>query len=646
MAQNLGDIVLGSYSAVQDASQRRFQRGVQTRQLEQQDRRLGQMDEQLSISRAADKRAQDEADRLSGIQANDQFISQLDAVNLVSADRLSLNVAALTEGIESGDGTITAVALEIANRSGLLPEGSVAESIQRAPNGGFAVTVRNADGSIGAVTDDGSSDPESRVVTLNPGQLSKISNTIYQTSILPNSSFNATDMRVQLTRIEADSKWAELVGLKAEVLNAVPVEGGARRAAINAVSAAESPEEESEILGQIGADLGMPASESDQIIGRNREMRRRSAETRTRDIEETLADKQAQLKSAQDRAARTKGRAKDSALSQARRLDKEIKGLQGELEGTPSQTEMTLSTPEAEQEAEQVASFTQGKSTSEISDAISSGDLVVTAATQRQVAASLEEQGIRELRDLLRLNDKDRAIARAAILASSPNATIQAQMSKEISNIFETGTASISAKDERTFEQNDRTLRLRARELSRTIETDLRARTDNATDLAAKFVTSAQNIFFGEDGSENNLDPEAANIFTRTILAPYLLEAGNKAQSPEEFNAYQRGLSPALSLTVAAFAAEEEGGFKETVLSFFRADSEDVLSTTDFDLSRVKATFDKDGSVEQFFYTDAGGSPTDEAIDANVIRDLNDDIYKIVAAAARRNTNTSENSES
>ena len=650
MAQNLGDIVLGSYQAVQDASQRRFQRGVQTRELEQQDRRLSQFDEQLDISRAADQRAQAEADRTNLIRSRDAFIQTLDTEGYVSADRLSINVDALAEGIEKGSGTAATAALKIANMSGLLPEGSTAESIERMPDGGHAVTVRNPDGSLGAVTDDGSSDPESRVVILAPGVLSKVSNTIYQTKILPLSSFNASDMRMQLTRIDADSAnsalmdQANMLVYKTEVINAVPVERGAQRAAINAVSAAETPEEEAEILEKIGADLGIAAPETGQI-GRNREMRDRSAATVAARAEEKLANKQAQLKSAQDRAARTTGRAKDSALSQARRLEEEIKGLQGEPEGTPSQTEITLATPEAEQEVEQVVSFAQDKSTSEISDAISSGDLTVSAGTQRQVAASLEDKGIRELKDLLRLNDRDRAIARAAILASSPNATIQAQMSKEISNIFETGRASISAKDERAFQQNEQTLRLRAGELKRGLDNDLTGRTDNATRLASDFTSAAQKLFFGEDGSENNLNSTAATEFTRTILAPYLLKAAN-SRSAEEAAIYQRGISPSLSLTVAAFAAEEEGGIAESLLSFFRADSEDVLSTTDFDLSRVKATYDADGRIKQFFYLDADGAPADEAIDAGVIRDLNDDIYKIVAAAARRNTNTPENSES
>jgi hypothetical protein len=96
-------------------------------------------------------------------------------------------------------------------------------------------------------------------------------------------------------------------------------------------------------------------------------------------------------------------------------------------------------------------------------------------------------------------------------------------------------------------------------------------------------------------------------------------------------------MSPAISTTVAAMAAEEKGGFTETLVSFFRADAVDTVSSTDFDLARVRVE-KKNGRPTRFYYTDERGAPVDEAVDAKDLQNLNGQVYKIVLDAAEYNS--------
>ena len=120
---------------------------------------------------------------------NDQIITGYQALNILDpTDPTKFNREAIRAGIERGDAPYIDLLLAAATNSGSLPEGTVAESIQPLPNGGYAVTVRNADGSQGAVTEDASSRPDSRVVEFSPGRLAGIADLTYKTTVLSNQS--------------------------------------------------------------------------------------------------------------------------------------------------------------------------------------------------------------------------------------------------------------------------------------------------------------------------------------------------------------------------------------------------------------------------------------------------------------------------
>jgi hypothetical protein len=220
------DGILGGAQSVQAYGQQQFQNKLNTAKFEEQKRQYDQSYalnvEQFNINdvynKDANKRlnAQEarDADK-AGIDAvtaaNDKYYETLDMGGYLSQDRMSLNYNKINEDIAAGRnsdrfGAAEQIILGFATQFGNLPEGSKATSVEALEGGGYAITVTNADGSKGVVTEDGTSGPESSVVRFQPGQLGRLANTQFQREVATNTTkFDATVMRTNLNLIDADS---------------------------------------------------------------------------------------------------------------------------------------------------------------------------------------------------------------------------------------------------------------------------------------------------------------------------------------------------------------------------------------------------------------------------------------------------------
>lgn len=749
MAQDIGSAILAGVQGVQALSQQRASNRLARDRLAQEERRLGLLGRQVQVEEDTNKRAADEAARLDVIRGNDQFVQAWNAAGLLAPNMLEINGDALRKGIESGNRTAIQFGLDLVNRSGELPEGSVAEAIQPLPEGGYAITVRNKDGSRGAVTVDGSSEPDSEVVRFEAGKLANLGNLYYQTEVVSNSSLiSPTIYRAQEGRVKADAERNEIIDRIARrkaVLEALPREGGARRAAANALASASSVEEEEQILSALESDVfntsptqtarpaasssaptatqssepsPPPVASSPSVSSAIPQLNQRAYERAKADpaalqavgngfnknelislyayslrlgdvdtaarLEPYLMRRhdvsQSELGGIKDQIANVRREAGDNmnipaavmdaaantaaevgtALGFGERAAQERANRAATIlseirNGTPpAATEQPVSIavtdPNARAEIRSITESISGRSASEVDRDINAGRISVSPATATAVAADLRSKGITSVEGLLQLNDRHRALARAVIIATEKDPNIRKQMSEEMSNIFETGDVSLSRQE---FEQQEidrdrnaiardrnsidrATLNVRMAELRRNLFKDGMERTDKAIDLGAQFIEGTNKIFFGEDGTERNLDRATAARFTNSIMGPYMYRA-LRSQTKAEGQAALSAMSPALSVTVAALAAEEEGGFVETLVSFFRADAVDAFSSTDFDLARVRVE-KKNGRPVRFYYTDERGAPLDEAVDAKALQDLNGQVYKLVLDAAEYNS--------
>ena len=643
MAGNLADIALGSFTGVRNMRQQRFDNDAKTRQLgqidrelkqqdrtqDQKDREMGQEDTQLTIndriakvSESAEQRSVDAAGNVAVTTGNDQYIDTLNSAGLLSSDMLSLSKDKFRSGIEGGDATINKVALDIITKSGELPQGSVASNIQALPDGRYAITVTNADGSMGAITEDTSSTPQSKVVEFEAGRLTNLGNLYYQTKVANNSSLiSATRIRAELGRVNSDAERNEilekyeLLVTKAAVLDSTPAEGGASRQVAGIIAGAADTEEEATLVSNIAGDI---APEKNKINPRTlKAFVNRINDSVPKDANTTMVP-------GMERPAVEKV----------------------PVPGKTFPVEITES---------EVALNVDGKTNEEVDEAIESGEIAPTLEEAKQVAQSMRDLGINKLAEMLRLNDKDRAVARAVIISMETDPARRRGLSDEINNIFESsrGTASVSLKEEMDLDLENRKLaysnksltQTRANFVQKTKEWET-AQYKTALDESAAWTEATNKVWFGEEGKDSNLNAKTARMVFRRHMPQMMLKAVNSA-TPEDAKVRFKAVGGVLGTAIAAMAQEDEGGFIETFISFTRDEAEDNVSAMDFDLSRVRPVYKTDPSTRKktvvaYYYMDAQGKPLSERIMADEFAAIDAEMEKIIRTAAIYNDNKKE----
>lgn len=760
MAQDVGSAILAGIQGVQQMSAQRSRNQLAQRQLAQEERRLGILDRQVSVQEANQKIADTEAANKRETAENTEFIQSLASGNYLSPDLSSINTNRLADGIRNGDRVAITHALNIANRSGLLPEGSVAESLQVMPNGSFGITVRNKDKSTGAVTVDGSSGPESEVVQWTPETLAGVSNVLYQTKIVSNNNgVNPLILRAYAQQIDADATSNEnldRISRMQEAINSTP-DGGARRALINAFGAASGDAQATDrLLDQVEADYaasgrpvgrrranrsgtlstsGQPAAAPPAApatadttpaqaapavdpkldgmykrlapelegITRNRAKNIVGAgDTGTNETVALLKDPKAfsneevagiydiavrngdentatylkdvmlnrgyadadirrrRAKVEADVEKEAAARSRDLAASTAQRSrDERLARIRGEAPASGNQAP-----PAGGVSA--VAAQVDGRPTTDVDRAIASGEIQVTPDTAAAVQRDLQSKGITNIRQLARLNDRDRALARAVILAVEKDQAIRAAKAQEISNIFDNPAGSVSLTRQefeqqeigretnrinainaqtsrinaRTNQVNAATSRVNAQNAANRLRYDIDKlsleRGDTAVTVGQTFMDGTRKIFWNEDDKQYELSAETSRTFLATIMPRMLLKANN-APTQREADILVQSMNQGFSLALAGLASEEIGGLKETWLSIWREDAVNNVDSTDFTLSRVRVQKDGKGNPVAFYYTTADGRPVDEAVPASVVQKADANLYRVLVKASEAN---------
>jgi hypothetical protein len=508
--------------------------------------------------------------------------------------------------------------------SGLLPPGTKDVKVVRGPNGTYALQTVNADGSPGMVTVDGSSNPDSEVAQFPT--LSSLVNNLnhtYMTKVLPmQDRFNPNTARNYIDFSDAVLDEINVVNKLPE-----PVQRGVIGGMANLD---DQPEQQQEFVNQVKQDtLGAestPEPEPEPEVDN-------SARIQTlRDGIERLTNRRARLK-------------EGSPLIE--KIDLEVNKLREELSGLQN-PQPEFDSPELDAKAQVV----EDKTPEQIQESVESGETVLEDAEIVAVQQDLQRSGVKNVTDLQKVSRRKQAVAIAAILASEPDANVRAAKAKELSNILETGRLSTSAKEERTMDQNDATIanqranvELRAGELARGLRSDARAarkdsegREDAATDDTVGLLNETTQIFTGELGNETPNGFKAKQFASKVL--PILRQRATSSKVAGEAAKFNQAIDAGLSMMIAGLAAEEEGGFVETLkdmVPFGRDDVSESFTTGDFSLSRVRMRTDKDGRPEMFFYVDASGGILDEGVTASDLRKLDNTAYNLIVQRVRRN---------
>jgi hypothetical protein len=640
----------------------------------------------------------------AGIEAvtatNDKYYETLDVGGYIAQDRMSLNIDKIRQGIENGDGQAIQLVLGFATQFGNLPEGSVAESVKALPEGGYAVTVRNADGSMGVVTEDGSRNPNAAVVRFEAGQLGKLANTQFQREVLTNTTkFDPTTMRTTLNLIDADSKKQAVNDqdqdflaekqYEKQVVDTAKQTGSVELVrGVEGAIAAGGPE----ATAAIGADLGVPkptvstddsepapqpteptepseptepwslesvdrgttggrlirniegaGNRNKNPLGKKADERKGSDWFKNQQTEKLMARKEQLEKQV---AAGPKGdRRYPMNPAVAGRLHEEQKRELEQINAYVDKDKPALfaADPATDAVAEQAA----GKTTEQIAEGVNAGTIKVDQATVQTVAEKLRREGIKEIRDLKRLSAKDSAIARAAIIASSPDATIRERMLQEIVNIFDNpyNSPSVSKKDMLSLQDSAADRTYKYKNLANDIAKTRRSWNDAANKEASDVLAGALEIFYGPTGEDQFFDYDSAAKFLRgKPFNKFNIWLKQSDRTDEEIANAMPGMAATLSLTLAAMAGEESGGIRESVIDFISRDEvEDSTDPADFDVSRIRVDdtgVDKNGKSKatKIYYTDEDGNILDEEGGLQALKDLHPEMYRNALQIAIYNT--------
>jgi hypothetical protein len=490
---------------------------------------------------------------------------------------------------------------------------------------------------MGAVTEDGSSTPQSKIVEFEAGRLTNLGNLYYKTKVANNSSLlSPTRIQAELNRVTSDAerneilKKYELIQQKADVLESTPKEGGASRQVAGVLAGAEEQggEAEETVVSQVTDDIApeknkiktrAPVSSYDRTLPSRTKAAKTSGPT-VEDLDASIAQAEKNLNEA-------KGPSKPALRQRLDKLKSDRKAIAPQEEVFPIYISESL-----------LAKKVNGRTDAEVDADIESGEIKATEEEAQQVAQSMKDQGITNLSEMLRLNDKERSIARAVIISMEPDPSRRKAMSDEINNIFETsgGYASISKKDEMDADYKNKSLTQSRASLTQSTREWLATQHDSALSEAEEWTKIVNNTWYGEDGDEVNLDRDTATIVFRKHAPAMLLKAQNSA-TPQEAAIRYKALSAAISTGVAALAAEEEAGIftLENWDSFFRPNAEDNVEATDFDISRVAPVKNGKGEITGYYYmTPDGGKVNDEIVTVEALQSLSPEIEKMVRDAA------------
>ena len=559
----------------------------------------------------------------------------------------------------------------------------------------LGVRVKNSDGTQGVITENGTREPNDNVIEFTAEKIAGLMDTKYRQNVLAKQDMynltvgsvgrnikNIIDSRDELAtaqRLDAeknagrldkrfDLKKAKTLDDEIKVTEVADSLGGQNRAAGRALLSTISPEnidDRDEIIKQVAPEVGVVPGEtsepteegkvegdttsvSEEIQAKEAELaeikgqKARSAEARElrreiaqlkqqekgeRPKEETKAstdeDIDTQIADLKQRSDKMRpGRAKAS-------LERRMKAL-----GRQRPSEIIETAPPAVQENTEkiVDVVNSATSIDEVADAINNENLV-QPETASHVAEFLKSKGVSSIEEFERLQRKDYTSAIVAIAASMPDPSLQSEWLKRLSNVYETGAASIDTGDLSTIQVNQGNLALRGKEYQMKYGKWLK----ELAGKRAKWGQDASSVVakvFKDDGEGNYTfnAGEAVNIVNTQEFqnAAKRLRVIDPNDMSKEDVAVQESVQKMMSIYMAGRSQKNEEFWR--VFGAWREDAGDVVTAHDIDLKRVRKLGDK------YVYTTPDGRRTDAAVTkAQVVQAVGEDAFKWFDLAARSN---------
>ena len=655
------------------------------------------------IAQSTEDRAQNTEDNRLIVEANDRICQTYAANGYLGEDKRSLNHQRINDDIAAGPGSdrfgmAEQIVLGFATEHGGLPKGSKATAVRAIPEskgGGYAITVTNADGSEGVATVDAKSDPDSEVIIFQRGQLGRLADTKFKSTVVINTSRFKPDVYVNaVDMVNADVALQNQKDSNADA--AVDAAFLAEQTAINdllaEVKRTGNPElvrgvegaiaeGGPEIVAMLSKDFGLPdptataSTTTASAVPQDGATTQAPAQTDTQaptattpwsmdSVDRTtksgglIATIEGLGKRSPDLRRTQRGRPSPTEKLMARKADLEKRISTAEELRSKSKIVKTYgpkdTLPKIKAELAQInayidkdkpALFTspetdalaaqvEGKTTKQIAQGLDDGSIKIEQRTIALVANMLQEKGFRELRDLTRARARDSAIARAAIVASAEDTTIRSKMMDQMSDLLDSNysSPSVSRKDELALQAADRTNEYRYAKMGQEARTAYRGWMKEATEQAKTLVAGVNKRYFGENYDENNLDADTASTVMKSKeMSDFQIYLKNPSLTAGEIKTAVVGLKAVMSTTMAALAGDESGGAWESILDLLGRDETEDV-VDPFDFDASRIIVDDPDNPTKIYYTNADGSYTDEDAGLQKLKDLAPSFYENVRA--------------
>lgn len=568
---------------------------------------------------------------------------------------------AVWTGLESGNTAATQGAIDLLNYGDeslkLTPEGFKIDGITPTRDG-YVIEGVYADGKRGVLTQEGGTGDDEKVMVLDKKAINHLlqqsNSQIMQDAGMAdrNLSLNANlavaeaaSGQYQANQTHLDMNENAVVSTIAGQETEAGSDRQASRAMLSALGSAETEAERQGILLEFATEYGVelpyaeeaqaavdneaaPAEEP-QTYGKGRMARSKQKAdqrkaSRRENLPNMLAEAEADLAQVQaDFAERGITLRPNHPTLQSRKDD--ITKLKREMEeaGIAPAPEPSVDYKALE---ERVTTFISEMPEGDLATAVENGDLQFTEQDTAVVSQRMQEQNVTTaagIADMQRVEDQ--AIAYAMLATYAPDGTTRDWATKQIRNLGETGTGSMSTKDLATARINQQN----ADTNSQNAATNWKNANEDST-LSADAVKDEVNAI-RELKAEGEWDMSNPADSQRLFSLIKLGDATGQQYTREFFN------SQINEAVVDAVNNPDSwwGGF----LSLF--DTNAIQDPTSFKFDNVRLRTDSEGNVKEFFYVNNDGSPAGQPIPASDMRQAlggSREAFDAVSASAKRNS--------
>lgn len=591
MVANVGNTILGTFNAVQNASLNR---------------------ERIANARLEREQNQLKFRQLEDLDAHDTLIKSGTQNGYIdSTQGFKLNTDRITQDLNSSDENIRTQAqdfsLGILNRSNRKDPFTVTGLEKNSETGKYIMTGRNPDGSSAPITEKGTAEANDIVSQFDPEALMGAVGTVYRGRILPRSSVDPVIYQ-QYNAVAGPAIGAALDAAEATGINT------ATRETIGVINAAADDTEAANIANQITTDLGgeapkptetEPVEESEEVepllLNATRDQKRnierlrmmvargeKNPATQTNPAyAKRLEQQKAELAALEQEVNDTPtGRLESGEQRRYASLNKRIANLNKTLEGkdTTQGIAATQARTLAKLTSERDALVGQARelanppapevlAVAAAADEATGGDPnklsknvpQVSQSDAQAVAKSAQDAGVRTPADIVKLGPRQRTALIASVLAYTPKSQ-RNDVFKSFVNYLDTGSPSTSTKDALTASTS-------AGNLRRGLATDRRAAADqyskDVATVGSDYVAPIVNGVWNEEDREFIAPTQDARVAATQLrsLAATAKQGGSLGLAAA--SQYLNGIMPLL----IAEGKQTGDGFFGRIADIFRDDA-------------------------------------------------------------------------